>query len=262
MNPAASIVGEWVSLIRDIGVILGVPGLIWLGVKLYNLQLASLRERNEVLAETQYDRALAQIRSQRELFEMERIELAERLAELRGSLSDKDSEISSLKGRLAKVDSSLHVLDRSIEVIAERRPASRMQIAKLAGKYRVRGVNPEAVPSMRDNATYQYEGVLELEVVDVAGGLFRLTWTVPLLGSSQVFRGTGVYKDGVLSAISQAQGERESAPAVVSYRDVGGGRLDGTWVRLGDHRSGVERAERLDADGTAVQATAGRRPAV
>ena len=45
----------WAELIRDIGLIIGIPILIGVGVKLYSQQIEILKARNELLKETQYD---------------------------------------------------------------------------------------------------------------------------------------------------------------------------------------------------------------
>jgi len=55
---------QWAELIRDIGVIIGIPTLIVIGMKIYRARIEVLTERIEVLRETSYDRALNVIRSQ------------------------------------------------------------------------------------------------------------------------------------------------------------------------------------------------------
>ena len=64
------------ALARDVGVILGSPVLLTVGMKLYDLQTKGLEAQmkgveaqNEVLKLTQYDRALAMMKAQNELFE-------------------------------------------------------------------------------------------------------------------------------------------------------------------------------------------------
>src|SRR3954453_5467092 len=69
------------SLVRDIGVILGFPVLLTIGVKLYDLQtkgleaqikanevqLKAVEAQDSLLKETQYNRALALLKSQKDL---------------------------------------------------------------------------------------------------------------------------------------------------------------------------------------------------
>jgi hypothetical protein len=83
----------WAALVRDIGVILGVPIVIGVGVALYDLQdkasqaqvkaneaqnkvlesqVKLMEHQNTALKDTQYDRALALLNSQKELFAKER----------------------------------------------------------------------------------------------------------------------------------------------------------------------------------------------
>jgi hypothetical protein len=90
---ALTSVQEWATLIRDVGVILGVPVLIGIGVKLYELQhkaaeaqikaneaqikaiesqVKVVEAQNAALKDTQYDKALALLKSQEELFNRER----------------------------------------------------------------------------------------------------------------------------------------------------------------------------------------------
>ena len=91
----------WTGLVRDLGVIVCVPAIITVGVQLYELQgraseaqlkasEAQLRviesqvkvvdAQNTALRDTQYDKALALITSQKALFDQERADMARRLS--------------------------------------------------------------------------------------------------------------------------------------------------------------------------------------
>ena len=70
---------QWVSFVRDLGLILGVPVLIGIGVRLYNQQIEILKARNELLKETQYDRAVTLLKSQKEAFLVEKADLESKL---------------------------------------------------------------------------------------------------------------------------------------------------------------------------------------
>ena len=91
----------WTGLVRDLGVIVGVPAIITVGVQLYELQgraseaqlkasEAQLRviesqvkvvnAQNTALRDTQDDKALALITSQKALFDQERADMARRLS--------------------------------------------------------------------------------------------------------------------------------------------------------------------------------------
>ena len=114
----------WAEFIRDVGLILGIPALIGVGVKLYGQQIEILKERNELLKETQYDRALSMIKSQKELFEFERQSLEKSINDREGSLSkstealtEKQREIDELRARLQNVSEVIGSLDRSATAI-------------------------------------------------------------------------------------------------------------------------------------------------
>jgi uncharacterized protein YjbI with pentapeptide repeats len=110
---------EWVSLIRDVGLILGVPTLIAVGVKLYGQQIEILKARNELLKDTQYDRASALLESQKKVFLLEREELDRQITELKRSGSEKDETLTELNRQIAEITSRIESLDRSKELIDE-----------------------------------------------------------------------------------------------------------------------------------------------
>jgi hypothetical protein len=76
---------EGVRLLRDIGILLGVPAIIIVGLKLYDLQdrafqqqmkaneahINALGAENSVLRETQFDRALQLMKGQKELYDLD-----------------------------------------------------------------------------------------------------------------------------------------------------------------------------------------------
>jgi hypothetical protein len=97
---------RWAKFIRDIGVIVGVPVLIIIGSKFYGQQVAALKThtetlqaQNNFLRETQFDRALALIKSQKELYEIDRKSLEKELASLK-----QDSE-------------QYHALQRQLDIV-------------------------------------------------------------------------------------------------------------------------------------------------
>jgi len=96
------------ALVRDLGLIIGLPVIIVVITKLYTMQVNLVKERQELLNEksellrdTQYDKALSQIKAQRELYEIERTSLEQEITGLRGSLSAKQVEIENVQNRLA-----------------------------------------------------------------------------------------------------------------------------------------------------------------
>jgi hypothetical protein len=91
------------GLIRDIGFILGVPFLSILVFKLYNQYVLLLKEQNTFLKETQYDKALQLIKSQKELFEIERSNLELKVNQLQSNLSEKNIMTISIQERLEQI---------------------------------------------------------------------------------------------------------------------------------------------------------------
>lgn len=81
-DPKLDIVMRWARLIRDIILIIGIPIFIIFGMKLYNSQIEILNAQVELLKETQYDRALSLIKSQKELHKMEREKLEDEIANI------------------------------------------------------------------------------------------------------------------------------------------------------------------------------------
>lgn len=89
-----SSIKQWVEFFRDIGLILGVPGVILGGYKLFNRHIEALKDshkahidalesENRLLKETQYDRALSLINAEKKLFQMERQKLEQEIASLK-----------------------------------------------------------------------------------------------------------------------------------------------------------------------------------
>jgi hypothetical protein len=94
---------RWAALLRDVGVILGIPSILYIAIQLYGFQLqgmqaqiTALKEQNETLRERQYDRAATIIKSQKELSEIE-LDTIEKSISLVG---DKKVNIRDLNGRL------------------------------------------------------------------------------------------------------------------------------------------------------------------
>jgi hypothetical protein len=85
---------EIAELIRDVGFILGIPFIISLFFKLNNRYVTILKEENAILKETQYDKALNQIKSQKELFEIEKSKLEQEIDKLQTNLREKDMRIN------------------------------------------------------------------------------------------------------------------------------------------------------------------------
>jgi hypothetical protein len=110
------------ALVRDVGVIIGLPVILTVGIKLYDLQTKALESQikavelqNDVLKQTQYDRALVMIKSQRELFDNERAALEKERAALQKSGKDQTEELNKLTQRIAKLDEFNRTVDEANE---------------------------------------------------------------------------------------------------------------------------------------------------
>jgi chromosome segregation ATPase len=121
-------VERWAKLIRDIGLIIGVPAVIALGSKLYELQIAAVKAHSEVLEaqnnflkETQYDRAATLLVSQKKVYEMEREHLQKQIAALEQEGSEKTEELARLQKQRQGVDNTLQALTAISTNLAELR---------------------------------------------------------------------------------------------------------------------------------------------
>jgi len=106
-NAFISDIAFYASLIRDVGVIIGIPALIGIGVKLYTKHIEMLKREIEMLKHTQYDKALSVIDGQKKLFEHERIELLKKIRLLSESNIQKTDELRKLNTELELVDKKL-----------------------------------------------------------------------------------------------------------------------------------------------------------
>jgi hypothetical protein len=116
------------SLVRDIGVIVGVPTIITVGISLYDIQskaleqqvkaneaqIKALESQNNVLKETQFDRALTIIKSQKEAYELERGGLEKQINDLRKS---GDERVALLEVRLREATKQIQTSDTAISTL-------------------------------------------------------------------------------------------------------------------------------------------------
>jgi hypothetical protein len=116
---------RWIGLFRDIGLILGVPTLMIIGIKLYERQIdilktqnESLKTQNEFLKETQYDRAYSLIDSQKKIFQIEREILEKKIYDLKYTRDQKDEKIRQANKQLGNTMSSGES-DRLIQQLAD-----------------------------------------------------------------------------------------------------------------------------------------------
>ncbi|MDG4602573.1 MAG: hypothetical protein P9C55_07405 [Defluviicoccus sp.] len=107
----------WAEFIRDIALIIGVPALGTLTIRAINTHIEVLRERIELLKQTQYTNALSELKAQRELYEQEKIRLNSEKTELSRKVDE--LKISrDIDQKIFKLDELISGLDNVIQIIA------------------------------------------------------------------------------------------------------------------------------------------------
>jgi competence protein ComGC len=133
-NSRLSRIQEWATLVRDLGVIVGIPTIIAVGLQLHDIQeksfeaqvkaneaqIKSLEAQNSVLKETQYDRALSLIKSQSEVFEIERDKLSKQISDLRETVRQSEAKITEnteglIKKQNQETEAKLQALDETLK---------------------------------------------------------------------------------------------------------------------------------------------------
>lgn len=122
------------SLVRDIGVIVGVPTVVAVGVNLYGIQKDSLEHQvraNEsqiklleaqsaFLKETQFDRAAALIKGQKQIYEIERQNMEKDRDEFKRLSEKKIFELESeTRGRLDNLFKNMAETSRTMQGIRD-----------------------------------------------------------------------------------------------------------------------------------------------
>ena len=114
MNRGFRKLRSYLAIVRDIGIILGLPLVIGVGIQLYERQIAALKAENEALKLLNYSSALTQIKSQKELleeqtlfFEMEKDRLMQRISKLQQEESLNQNELDHVRQELATVNTLL-----------------------------------------------------------------------------------------------------------------------------------------------------------
>ena len=97
------------ALIRDIGIIIGIPAVLYVAHKLYRQQLSILKDKNELLKAAQYDNALAYFNSQEILF-MKKIEkLNKKISELSHKMKEDSEYMVKYKKVLDETNHEMHM---------------------------------------------------------------------------------------------------------------------------------------------------------
>jgi len=101
----------WARFLRDIGIILGFPTVILVGIHLYKSHIKALKaeintlERNmDFLRETQYPRAMDLLKGQKECFEMEREHIVEKIKSVVRDPGAQENLIDVVRGSFRTVE--------------------------------------------------------------------------------------------------------------------------------------------------------------
>jgi hypothetical protein len=102
--------------LKNIGIILCVPAIAGLAIYFHNAEVSSLKAENDLLRQTQYDKALSMIEAQSKLRENERRIVAESLA-LVNELMVEVEKFTHIQGPLPD-DFSTEAFERDIQDLA------------------------------------------------------------------------------------------------------------------------------------------------
>jgi len=114
-----AIIKDIAELIRDIGIIIGIPTIIIIAGKLYTQRIQVLKEQVQLLKETQYDRALSQIKSQKELYIMEREKLENEIIELKNYNKNISDELNGIYERIENIKNEEIMIENKIQIIKD-----------------------------------------------------------------------------------------------------------------------------------------------
>lgn len=102
--------------LKNIGIIVGVPTIVGLAIYFHNAEVSALRAENDLLRQTQYDKALPMIEAQSKLREHERRIVAESLASTNELMVDVE-KLTHIQGPLPD-DFSTDAFERNIQEVA------------------------------------------------------------------------------------------------------------------------------------------------
>jgi hypothetical protein len=107
-------------IIRDIGLIVGVPSIITVGIFLYRLEAEALKARSEALEaqnnflkETQYDRAAALLEGQKKVYEFDRESLRKELDKAKQDGSASEEKVKQLQEQLTEISAKIKAFETS-----------------------------------------------------------------------------------------------------------------------------------------------------
>jgi hypothetical protein len=104
--------------LKNIGIIVGVPTIVGLAMYFHNAEVSALRAENDLLRQTQYDKALPMIEAQSKLREHERRIVTDSLA-LTHELMVEVEKFTHIKGPLPD-DFSTDAFERDIQGVAKK----------------------------------------------------------------------------------------------------------------------------------------------
>ncbi|MFC2076017.1 hypothetical protein ACFLT7_02930 [candidate division KSB1 bacterium] len=149
---------ETLTTIRDIIFIIGIPTIIYIGIKMYHQQIQTMRTQIDFLKETQYDRALKLIKSQRELHDEEVRKLEKGKEKILKSGEEKQNEINKLNEKLKLMEIDAKKLKVQEGVIATQYLDDFMDFTYISGEYKRKWVEALKTTKMQRMLEREVEG--------------------------------------------------------------------------------------------------------
>jgi hypothetical protein len=114
------------SIIRDVGIIIGIVPLIYVGMSLYDIQYKAFEQQikapeaqNNVLKETQFGRAFALIEGQKKLYETEKDVLEKKIASMLKAGKAGEERISILQAQLFSLNAQITTRYKALQGLSE-----------------------------------------------------------------------------------------------------------------------------------------------
>jgi len=109
---------HFARLIKNVGIIIGVPVIIAVAIYFHNAEISALEAENNLLRQTQYDKALAMIEAQDKLRKNERRIVSETLSLINGVMVEVE-KFTHIQGPLPD-DFSTDAFERDIQDISKK----------------------------------------------------------------------------------------------------------------------------------------------
>lgn len=110
---------KWVQLIRDIGLIIGVPVIISVGISLHNEQIDSLKAQLALAESTRFDNVLNIVESQKALYAFEKEAIRQEISQLSLEKQELASECLALEKEMQRTILGATILSGLVRILLE-----------------------------------------------------------------------------------------------------------------------------------------------